>query len=103
MIENRIPEVEFIAPRNVRGFFGSTPPTIGRNNKTGSYPLFGDFPAFTKIAPKKIYDGGRFINDEDIAQARKVAVIGELPKKSCSTKMKSLLAAISKLMMFTFR
>lgn len=81
MIENRIPEVEFIAPRNVRGFFGSTPPTIGRGNKTGSYPLFGDFPAFTRIAPKKIYDGGRFINDEDIAQARKVAVIGERTEK----------------------
>ncbi|MFC4097605.1 ABC transporter permease [Euzebyella saccharophila] len=81
IIENRIPEVEFIAPRNVRGFFGSTPPSIGRNNKTGSYPLFGDFPSFVKIAPKKIYDGGRFINDEDIAQARKVAVIGERSEK----------------------
>ncbi|MDT7829538.1 ABC transporter permease [Pricia sp. S334] len=77
MIENRIPQVEFIAPRNVMGFFGSPPATIGRKNKTGSYTLYGDFPEFTKIAPKKIYDGGRFINDEDIEQARKVAVIGE--------------------------
>jgi len=77
MIENRIPQVEFIAPRNVMGFFGTPPATIGRKNKTGSYTLYGDFPEFTKIAPKKIYDGGRFINDEDIEQARKVAVIGE--------------------------
>ncbi|MUH36838.1 ABC transporter permease [Zobellia amurskyensis] len=86
MIENRIPEVEFIAPRNVRGFFGSPPANIGRKNKTGSYSLFGDYPAFTKIAPKKIYDGGRFINDEDIDQARKVAVIGERTQKELFDK-----------------
>lgn len=77
MMENRIPELQYIAPRNVKGFFGSTPPSVGRKNKSGSYPVFGDFPVFTKIAPKKIYDGGRFLNDEDIDQARKVAVIGE--------------------------
>ncbi|WP_425235868.1 ABC transporter permease [Ulvibacterium sp.] len=77
MMENRIPELQYIAPRNVKGFFGSEPASIGRKNKSGSYPVFGDFPVFTKIAPKKIYDGGRFINDEDIDQARKVAVIGE--------------------------
>ncbi|MDO6818654.1 ABC transporter permease [Zobellia sp. 1_MG-2023] len=86
MIENRIPEVEYIAPRNVRGFFGSPPANIGRKNKTGSYSLFGDYPAFTKIAPKKIYDGGRFINDEDIEQSRKVAVIGERTQKELFDK-----------------
>lgn len=86
MMENRIPELQYIAPRNVKGFFGSAPPVIGRRNKRGSYPLFGDFPAFTKIAPKKIYDGGRFINDEDIAQARKVAVIGERTQKELFDK-----------------
>ena len=80
-IENRIPEVQYIAPRNVKGFFGSTPPSVSRKNVKGSYALFGDFPVFVKIAPKKIYDGGRFLNDEDIAQARKVAVIGERTQK----------------------
>ena len=86
MIQNRIPEVEYIAPRNVRGFFGSAPANIGRNNKTGSYSLFGDFPEFTKIAPKKIYDGGRFINDKDIEMSRKVAVIGERTQKELFDK-----------------
>jgi putative ABC transport system permease protein len=81
MIENRIPEVEFIAPRNVMGFFGTPPATTSRGNKTGSYTVFGDFPEFVKIAPKKIYDGGRFLNDEDIEKARKVAVIGERTQK----------------------
>ncbi|MEO1010105.1 MAG: ABC transporter permease [Bacteroidota bacterium] len=77
IMENRIPELQYVAPRNVRGFFGSAPPLIARGNKSGSYTVFGDFPVFTKIAPKKIYDGGRFINEEDVDQARKVAVIGE--------------------------
>lgn len=86
MIKNRIPQVEYIAPRNVMGFFGSPPANIGRKNKTGSYTLYGDFPEFTKIAPKKIYDGGRFINDEDIEKARKVAVIGERTQKELFEK-----------------
>jgi len=81
LMENRIPELQYIAPRNVKGFFGSEPARVGRGNKTGSYPVFGDFPVFTKIAPKKIYDGGRFLNDADINQARKVAVIGERTQK----------------------
>jgi putative ABC transport system permease protein len=77
VLENRIPEIEYIAPRNVRGVFGSAAGLIVRGQKSGNYAVYGDFPVFTKIATKKIYDGGRFINDEDIAQTRKVCVIGE--------------------------
>lgn len=86
MIENRIPDVQYIAPRNVKGFFGSSPARIERGNKQGSYPVFGDYPVFTKIAPKKIYDGGRFLNDEDIEKARKVCVIGERTEKELFKK-----------------
>jgi len=77
VLENRIPEIEFIAPRNVRGVFGDAPGAIVRGKKSGNYTVYGDFPVYTKIATKKIYDNGRFINDEDIEQARKVCVIGE--------------------------
>ena len=52
-----------------------------RGLKSGDYAIYGDFPIYTKIATKKIYDGGRFINDEDIAQNRKVCVIGERTEK----------------------
>ncbi|AWX45142.1 Macrolide export ATP-binding/permease protein MacB [Flagellimonas maritima] len=83
---NRIPEIENIAPRNVRGIFGSEPGIITRGLKSGNYAVYGDFPAFTKIATKKIYDGGRFINDEDIDQARKVCVIGERTQKELFEK-----------------
>lgn len=76
-LKKQIPEIEAIAPRNVRGIFGSNPGVISRGLKSGNYSVFGDFPDFTKIATKRIYDGGRFINDDDIEQERKVCVIGE--------------------------
>ena len=39
--------------------------------------MYGDFNEYTKSATKKIYEGGRFINEDDIKYARKVCVIGE--------------------------
>ena len=76
-IKQRIPEVEFIAPRNARGVFGGSTPQVVRKNKSSNYNVYGDFPEYTKIATKKIYKGGRFINQEDIKYRRKVCVIGE--------------------------
>ncbi len=77
VLKNRVPEIQYIAPRNVRGVFGDAPGLIVRGQKSGNYSVYGDFPVFTKISTKKIYDGGRFINDADIEHARKVCVIGE--------------------------
>ena len=76
-LKKRVPEIEFIAARNVRGVFGGTSPLVVRKNKSSNFNVYGDFPEYTKIATKKIYDGGRFINDEDIKYKRKVCVIGE--------------------------
>lgn len=81
LLKNRIPEIQYIAPRNVKGIFGGSPAQIIRSGKSGSYAVYGDYPISTKIATKKIYDGGRFINDEDIDGARKVCVIGERTQK----------------------
>jgi len=86
LLMNRIPEIEYIAPRNVRGVFGDSPGAIVRGQKTGSYSVYGDFPVFTKITTMKIYDGGRFINDEDIELVRKVCVIGERTQKELFEK-----------------
>ncbi|MCK0155550.1 ABC transporter permease [Cellulophaga sp. F20128] len=80
-LKNRIPEIQYIAPRNAKGVFGGAPATVVRGQKTGTSPVYGDYPIYTKIATKKIFDGGRFINDADIDQARKVVVIGERTQK----------------------
>ncbi|MEN8767973.1 MAG: ABC transporter permease [Candidatus Arcticimaribacter sp.] len=81
-LRNNVPEIQFIAPRNVRGVFdGTSGSQIIRGTKSGTYNVYGDFPEYTKIATKKIYNGGRFINQSDIDNARKVCVIGERTQK----------------------
>ncbi len=80
-LQNKIPEIQYIAPRITQGDFGSEPVYTVRGQKYGSYTLNGDYPVYTKISTKKIYDGGRFLNQEDIDQARKVIVIGERVQK----------------------
>ena len=81
-LRNNIPEIQFIAPRNVRGVFdGTSGSQIVRGTKSSTYNIYGDFPEYTKIATKKIYDNGRFINQSDIDNARKVCVIGERTQK----------------------
>ncbi|MGB5437526.1 MAG: ABC transporter permease [Maribacter sp.] len=77
VLENRVPEIQNIVPRNAKGVFGDPPALVVNGQKSGNYAIYGDFPVYTKIATKKIYDGGRFINDDDIEQTRKVCVIGE--------------------------
>jgi putative ABC transport system permease protein len=76
-LKKRIPEIQYIAPRITQGQFGSEPVYTVRGQKSGAYTLNGDYPIYTRISTKKIFDGGRFINQEDIDQARKVIVIGE--------------------------
>ena len=81
-LRNTIPEIQFIAPRNAKGVFddggGSQ---MVRGSKSGTFTIYGDFPEYTKIATKKIYDGGRFVNQADIDEERKVCVIGERTQK----------------------
>ena len=76
-LKNRIPEIQHIAPRNSSGVFGGSKAQLVNGQKKGSYNIYGDFPIYTTIATKTIFDGGRFINESDIKDKRKVCVIGE--------------------------
>ena len=78
ILKKNVPGIQFITPRNVRGVFdGGAPPLVVRGNKSESYALYGDTPEYARIVAKKIYDGGRFINEKDVELERKVCVIGE--------------------------
>ena len=76
-LEKRIPELQYIAPRIARGAFGGSGSDVKHKGKSGSYAIFGDFPILVKIATKDIFDGGRFINQSDIDNQRKVCVISK--------------------------
>ena len=81
ILKNRVSEIQYITPRNARGVFHGKPASVVRGQKSSTSPIYGDFPIYTKIATKKIYDGGRFINNEDIKHSKKVVVIGERTQK----------------------
>jgi putative ABC transport system permease protein len=70
-----IPGIAHVAPRNQRGgFMGGS--NVRYGTKTGSFQVAGDYPAFQYVQTP-LMRAGRFINDADIAERRKIAVIGE--------------------------
>ncbi len=71
----RLPGIEWFAPRLQLGGWMSGY-NVSYEGKTGSYTVFGDYPDFRHILSFE-YQAGRFINDRDIAESRKVAVIGQ--------------------------
>lgn len=66
--------VKVICPRNqLGGYRGSN--LVERNRFYGSFPVYGDVPEMLAIAPRKLLSG-RFINQRDLDQKRKVCTIG---------------------------
>lgn len=73
IILSKVPEIQYIAPVL---FGGGGNNNVTRNDKAGSFGVKGNYPSYNKIDESKmIY--GRYINDIDIAEQRKVCVIGE--------------------------
>lgn len=70
-----IPEIDRLAPRNQLGGFRSSVKVI-RNNRDGSFNIYGDYPDIAYIQLMDIIRG-RFLNRLDIEEKRKVAVIGK--------------------------
>lgn len=72
LIDN-IPEIEVLAPRlNSRG--GDI--EISRDNRSDMFRVTGDTPEYLRIDPLTIL-AGRYINDRDLKDRRKVVTIGQ--------------------------
>ena len=69
-----IPELAVVSPRNQLGGY-ETVNNVVRGLKTGAFDIMGDYPQYNLIEPRNIVSG-RFINEVDITEKRKVAVIG---------------------------
>ncbi|MGB5653276.1 MAG: ABC transporter permease [Robiginitalea sp.] len=76
-LRNTVPDIQYIAPVNTKGVFGGEGAQVVNSLKSNNYPVYGYFPEIAKMATQKIFDNGRFINEEDMDQQRKVVVIGE--------------------------
>lgn len=73
-LRNKIPEIKTLAPRlQAGGYRGSS--NVVRGKETGAFNIYGDYPEFMDIDPVEMI-GGRFVNQKDIDDMRKVAVIG---------------------------
>lgn len=73
-IREMVPEARVIAPRNeVGGWRGSA--NVVRGIHTGAYGIKGDYPEVVEIQPFEVTEG-RLLNQLDVDQKRKVAVIG---------------------------
>jgi putative ABC transport system permease protein len=73
LIDN-IPELDVVAPR-LQGWGGEGNNNVIRGERTGGFNIQGDYPAINIIDPVDI-TLGRFINENDIADKRKVAILG---------------------------
>ena len=69
-LEENIEGIEFVVPRNL------TQSLVTRNLRYGNYGVAGDYPILDKVQKKKLIKG-RFINQNDINDLKKVAVISE--------------------------
>jgi len=73
-IRELVPEARVVAPRNeVGGWRGSA--NVVRGINSGAYGIKGDYPEVIEIQPFDIQEG-RLLNQMDIDEKRKVAVIG---------------------------
>ncbi len=79
-IQKNIKNIRYLAPRLRAGGRGGGDNVV-RGLNSGAFQISGDFPDMNLIDPVNI-DAGRFINDIDIEQKRKVVVIGTRVKES---------------------
>lgn len=74
-LRDQLPEIEYLAPR-LQVFASQGQNNVVRKERTAAYSIQGDYPDYNKIDPSDILQG-RFINDNDIENKRKVVVIGQ--------------------------
>jgi putative ABC transport system permease protein len=74
LLRQNFPQLRIISARNqLGGFRGNN--NVVRGIRTGAYNVYGDYPEFIEQEPMQITQG-RFINQNDINENRKVAIIG---------------------------
>ena len=79
-IKSNVSDIKYLAPR-LRGRNEQGGDNVMRGINSGNFQITGDYPDMNLIDPVNI-DEGRFINNIDIKEKRKVVVIGTRVKES---------------------
>ncbi|MFT4679739.1 MAG: putative ABC transport system permease protein [Flavobacteriales bacterium] len=78
-LKENVPEMAVVSPRNqLGGYRGSN--NVSRGSKTGAFNVYGDCPEYRFIEPVPI-TAGRYLNENDMAECRKICIIGEQVKR----------------------
>lgn len=94
-LKENIPNLRFVSPRNeLDGFRGEN--NVVKGLKTGAFNVYGDYPEIIKQDPM-IITLGRFINQADINEKRKIAIIGEGVKTALYDKDEEVLGSYIKI------
>jgi putative ABC transport system permease protein len=94
-LRERFPELRYISPRNQLGGFGGNNNVV-RGLKVGAYNVYGDYPEIIRQEPMTI-TSGRFLNQNDINEKRKIAVIGTGVKNELFDKGEDVLGTYIKI------
>jgi len=92
---NNISGLRYVSPRNQSGGFRGGGNVV-RGLKSGAFSIYGDYPEIIKQQPMDI-TSGRFINQSDIEQKRKVAIIGIDVRNSLYDKDEDVLGTYIKI------
>jgi len=74
-IEDHVKDIHYLAPM-LFGWRERSGDNTVRDKRTGAFSIMGDYPIYAKIDPMTMVKG-RWINDIDMMEKRKVCVIGE--------------------------
>lgn len=78
-LKDNVAEITAISPRNqLGGYNGSN--NVSYKSRTGAFNLYGDAPELIKIKPV-IITQGRYLNEGDVLEKRKITVIGDEVRK----------------------
>jgi putative ABC transport system permease protein len=100
-LKAQIDEAEAICPRNqLGGFRGGN--NVTRGTKAGAFSVMGDVPEIARVQAVHV-TGGRFLNQLDLDERRKVAVIGTRVKEVLFGKDENPVGETLKINGVTFR
>lgn len=100
-LKSQIEEIDLISPGlQLGGWRGAN--NVSRNNKIGAFEINGYYPVAQEVKIMRVPQG-RFINDKDIEEKRKICIIGDIVKDVLFEKGEDVLGKYIKIQGIYFK